>query len=91
MIRAWQRPDTVIVHEAWWNANARHADIVFPIATTLERNDIGVSRTDSYFFAMQKAVEPYGNTKTDYEIFSGLAERLGCHSNYTESGVRRNG
>jgi len=84
MVQAWQKPDTVIVHEAWWNANARHADIIFPIATTLERNDIGVNRTDTYFFAMQQAVAPYAETKTDYEIFSGLAERLGCHTEYTE-------
>ena len=84
MVEAWQKPDTVIVHEAWWNANARHADIIFPMATTLERNDIGVSRTDSYFFAMQKAAEPYGDTKTDYEIFTGLAARLDCELDYTE-------
>ena len=30
LVAAWQRPDTVIVHEPWWNALARHADIVFP-------------------------------------------------------------
>src|SRR6476646_63226 len=43
---AWQRPDCVIVHEPWWTATARHADIVFPVTTTLERNDIGSSHRD---------------------------------------------
>ncbi len=39
--RAWQRPETIIVHEPCWTATARHADIVLPATTTLERNDIG--------------------------------------------------
>ena len=42
--RAWRRPETIIVHEPWWTATARHADIVLPATTTLERNDIGGAR-----------------------------------------------
>ena len=38
---ALRRPQTVVVHEPWWTATARHADIVLPATTTLERNDIG--------------------------------------------------
>jgi len=37
LVRAWQRPETVVVHEAFWNAHARHADIVLPAATMLDR------------------------------------------------------
>ena len=37
---AWQRPDTVVVHEPWWTPTARMADIVLPATTTLERDDI---------------------------------------------------
>jgi biotin/methionine sulfoxide reductase len=39
--RALGRPDTVIVHEPYWTPMARHADLVFPPTTSLERNDIG--------------------------------------------------
>src|SRR5262249_22040152 len=41
--RAWAKPETIIVHEPWWTATARHADIVLPATTTLERNDIGAA------------------------------------------------
>ena len=73
--RAWQRPDTIIVHEPWWTATARHADIVLPATTTLERNDIGASHRDRYVFAMQQAIEPVGEARSDYAIFSELARR----------------
>jgi len=39
--RAWQKPETIIVNESWWTPTARHADIVLPATTTLERNDVG--------------------------------------------------
>ena len=58
--RAWQKPETIIVQEPWWTATARHADIVLPATTTLERNDIGCSGRDRYVIAMQKAIDPVG-------------------------------
>jgi biotin/methionine sulfoxide reductase len=82
--RAWQKPETVVVHEPWWTATARHADIVLPATTTLERNDVGGARRDRYIIAMQKAVEPQGEAKNDFAIFSELARRLGCADAYTQ-------
>ena len=35
--------DTVVVHEPYWTATARHADIVLPATVTLERDDIGAA------------------------------------------------
>ena len=58
LARAWQRPETVIVHESWWNPIARFADIVFPAATALERNDVAAGWADSWISAMHRAVEP---------------------------------
>ena len=84
LAEAWQRPETVVVHETWWNASARHADIVLPAATSLERNDIGGSRSDHYLFAMQQAIAPIGQARTDYAIFSDLAARLGFAERFTE-------
>ena len=84
LLEAWQRPETIIVHEPWWNSNARHADIIFPVAIPLERNDIAGSRTDTFLFAMQKACEVFGQSKTDFEIFSLLAHKLGFGDEFTE-------
>lgn len=81
---AWARPETIVVHEPWWTPAARRADIVLPCATTMERNDIGASAFDSYFFAMQKAIEPVGEARTEYDIYAALAERLGFRDAFTE-------
>ncbi|GAA3464419.1 molybdopterin-dependent oxidoreductase [Saccharothrix longispora] len=46
LTRAWQVPDTVVVHEAWWNTSAKFADIVLPVATSLERDDFAAGFSD---------------------------------------------
>jgi len=84
LVEAWQRPETVIVHDHWWTSVARHADIVLPAATALERNDIGKAANDSYIVASKQAMAPVGDARSDYEIFAGLAERLGIAAEYTE-------
>jgi biotin/methionine sulfoxide reductase len=81
---AWQRPETVIVHEPWWTATAKHADIVLPATTTLERNDIGRAGSDAFLIAMPRMVSPVGDARSDYEMFSGLARRLGIWDAFTE-------
>ncbi len=81
---AWQKPDTVIVHEWSWNPLAKHADIVLPAATFLERNDIGFSGRDPFLIYMEKAIEPVGDSKTDYEIFSHLAKAMDVGQAFTE-------
>jgi biotin/methionine sulfoxide reductase len=82
--RAWQTPETIVVHEPWWTATARHADIVLPATTSLERNDIGGARRDRFIIAMQKAIEPVREARNDYDIFSALAQRLGIAEAYTQ-------
>jgi biotin/methionine sulfoxide reductase len=82
--RALGRPDTVIVHEPYWTPMARHADLVFPATTSLERNDIGSGRADARIVAMQRALAPVGEARNDHDIFSGLAERFGVREAFTE-------
>ena len=81
---AFRKPDTVIVHECHWTSTARHADIVLPATTTLERNDIGGSSREPYLMAMHKVVEPVDGARNDFDIFADLAERLGDREVFTE-------
>lgn len=84
LVAAWQRPETVVVHEPFWSGVARHADIVLPATTPLERNDFGGSSEDSFLIAMKQAMAPRGEARDDYDIFAALAERLGAGETFTE-------
>lgn len=83
--RAWEQPETVIVNESVWTATARRADIVFPATTFLERNDVvcGLGPTIS---PNRQADEPFAQARNDYDIFAGLAARLGVEDVFTEGG-----
>lgn len=80
----FRRPSTVIVHETFWTSTARHADIVLPATTSLEREDYSGSSRDGFILAMHKAIDPVGEARDDYAIFAGLAERLGFAEAFTE-------
>ena len=81
---AWKKPDTIIVNEQVWTATARQADIVFPCTTMMERNDLGGSSYDHWLTPMRKVVEPYAQSRSDFEIFSGIADQLGFVGEFTE-------
>lgn len=86
---AFKRPETIIVHETAWTSSARHADIVLPATTTLERDDIGAADRDPLMIAMKKLIEPVGEARDDYEIFSEIARRLGTFEEFTENRTSR--
>ncbi|MGH1414747.1 MAG: molybdopterin-dependent oxidoreductase [Pelagimonas sp.] len=83
--KAWQQPECIIVNEPWWTATAQRADIVFPATTPFEREDIGRSSMDDYLFNMPQLVPPQGQARDDYDIFSGLADRLGAGAAFSEN------
>lgn len=84
LLEAWQKPETIIVNEIWWTATARHADIVLPATTALERNDIGGSSRDRYILAMHQAISPLYQARDDFQIFSELSKRLGYQQRFTD-------
>jgi biotin/methionine sulfoxide reductase len=84
LIRAWRKPETIVVNEQYWNTNAKMADIVLPATTMLEREDIGSSSRDRFIIAMKRAIDPVAEAWDDYGIFSALAERLGAKDLFTE-------
>ncbi|WP_369640422.1 molybdopterin-dependent oxidoreductase, partial [Nocardia sp. JMUB6875] len=81
---AFGRPDTVVVHDPFWSATARHADIVLPSTMTIERDDYGSGEGDRFFFPMPALTRPHGQARDDYWMFSELAERLGFGKEFTE-------
>jgi biotin/methionine sulfoxide reductase len=89
MLKAWQKPDTVVVNEWCWNSMAKHSDIVLPCTTTLERNDISISPRDPYVIDMQQAIRPIGGSRNDYDIFTGIARRMGIEAAFTEGRSER--
>ncbi|MFS1988078.1 molybdopterin guanine dinucleotide-containing S/N-oxide reductase [Vibrio splendidus] len=88
LIKAWQKPELVVISEIYWTAAAKHADIVLPITTSFERNDLTMTGdySNQHLVPMKKAVEPQGEARNDFDVFADMAELLapGGHEVYTE-------
>jgi len=77
-IEALKRPEFIVIHERFMTPTARFADLVLPVTTSMEGDDIGQPWSGSpYFTCLNKAVEPMPGTRSDLQIFSELARRLG--------------
>jgi biotin/methionine sulfoxide reductase len=87
--RALGRVDTVVVHDPYWTAMAKHADIVVPSTTSFERDDYSGSRNDPLFMAMPALAQPHAESRDDYTTLSALAERLGFGEQFTEGRTAR--
>jgi len=89
----------VVNQDIHFHGEARFADVVLPACTNLERTDIGEycnSGNGGYQSHSQtgcswqvvvfqdKAIEPLWESRSDYWIFSQIAERLGWGNEYTE-------
>ena len=84
LCEAWRRPETVVVHEQYWTAQAKFSDIVLPATTSLEREDIGSGGHDGFMIAMSAQIPPVGEARDDYAIFCDLAGRLGFGEAFSE-------
>ncbi|MEP1353737.1 MAG: molybdopterin-dependent oxidoreductase [Tateyamaria sp.] len=84
MRRAWAKPETIIANEWCWNALAKHADIVLPCTTPLERSDIALTPKDPYQVVMDRAIKPVGQARDDHEILRGIAAEMGVEEAFTE-------
>lgn len=84
LMRAWAKPQTIVVHDSWWTPTARRADIVLPATTTLERNDIGGSSRDRFILAMHQAIASVGSARNDFDIYRELAARAGHEAAFSD-------
>lgn len=80
---AWQRPETIVVHEPVWTATAQHADIVLPSTLPFERNDIAVSSHDRTIVFNRATHEPYAEARDDHQICTMIAGHLGFSEAFT--------
>ena len=87
LIRALGKVETIVCVDVWWTAATRWADIVMPAASTLEQDDItsGGTYSNDRVYAMKKVIEPLEDSLPDYEIFEGLADKLGLWAQFTDS------
>lgn len=62
-----------------WSDTAWFADVVLPLSTYLARDSIiaGKKGLKPQFFVRRQAVRPKFNSKADWQIIGGLAQRLG--------------
>ena len=89
LLRAWRKPETIVVHEQVWNAHAKHADIVLPATSTTEREDISYAYRDLHLTAMSEIDPPPGEARDDYAIFAAIARHLGKDREFTEGRTPR--
>jgi anaerobic dimethyl sulfoxide reductase subunit A len=84
VIRAFNSVDFSVCHDFFLTPTAKYCDVVLPAAMFLERNDIVIADGGNHVMFSHKVAEPAGETKTDYEIFCLLAERLGFLPGFSE-------
>ncbi|MEX3020438.1 molybdopterin guanine dinucleotide-containing S/N-oxide reductase [Kluyvera sp. STS39-E] len=88
LIRAWQKPELVVISECNWTAAARHADIVLPATTSFERNDLTMTGdySNQHLVPMKRVVMPQDEARDDLQVFAALSElwEHGGQARFTE-------
>ncbi len=77
-VKALKKLDYMVVSELFMTPTAKFADIILPVTSTAERNDLTrPSPSGPYFTFTNKAIEPIGESKSDLKIAEELADKLG--------------
>lgn len=102
IIEAYRHPslEFVVNQSIWFEGECQFADVILPACTSFERVDISEwASTAGYIhhypamlnhriITMQhKCIEPLGESKSDYDIFLGILQRLGLGAMYSEGGT----
>jgi anaerobic selenocysteine-containing dehydrogenase len=87
-IKALSSPkiEFILAQHPWLENDCLFADIILPVNTKFEEQDIGMSLSNGQFFTAireKKCVEPVGESKSDYEIVCMIAEKFGLLDKYT--------
>ena len=75
--RALKSLEFMVVEEQFMTPTASYADIVLPVASFMERNDLTQGVGTAYIGSMNRVIEPLGECKPPWRIAAELAERMG--------------
>jgi anaerobic selenocysteine-containing dehydrogenase len=76
----------ILAQHPWLENDCLFADIILPVSTKFEEQDIGADLSNGQFhtvFHETKCIEPVGESKSDYEIVCLIAEKLSLLEKYT--------
>jgi anaerobic selenocysteine-containing dehydrogenase len=79
--------ECVVTQHPWLENGCLYSDIILPVNTKLEEEDIGTDIQNGQFcliFAEGKCIEPIGESKSDFEAVGEVARKLGVHPEFTE-------
>jgi anaerobic dimethyl sulfoxide reductase subunit A len=77
-IEAIKKLDLVVCNDSTITPSGLFADVLFPVATHFERHDVALPwYKGHYYIHRPKVIEPLGESKTDLQIYTELAYRLG--------------
>ncbi|WML58977.1 molybdopterin oxidoreductase family protein [Neobacillus sp. PS2-9] len=67
----------LVVHDLFLTETAMHADLVLPATSSFENTDFYTSYWHHYIQLQQPVIEPYGESKSNLEVFRLLAKEMG--------------
>lgn len=76
--------DFSVVIDTEFTDTARYADIVLPAAFWFEVNDLRVAYNNPYILMQEKAIEPLFESKSDLEIVTLIARKMGLEEFFPE-------
>jgi len=82
-LRALGSLELVVSHEQFLTPTARWSDVVLPVTTFLEREDI-VFPESNFLFYSRRVIDPVGQARNDYDILRELSGRLGFEARFSE-------
>ncbi|MBR3004757.1 MAG: molybdopterin-dependent oxidoreductase [Lachnospiraceae bacterium] len=87
----------VVNQAVWFEGETKFADVILPACTNFERWDIAefascggyidksyLQNNSRVIFVQHKCIEPLGESKSDFDIFQMVANRLGLWQVYSE-------
>ncbi|MBN1189503.1 MAG: molybdopterin-dependent oxidoreductase [Dehalococcoidales bacterium] len=82
-----QKIEFILAQHPWLENDCLFADIILPINTKFEEDDINIDSGNGQFRVMvheKKCIEPIGESVSDYDAVCLIAERLGLLEELTE-------